>query len=252
MKRVAFVVLFFCSMLLTPSASAQEAGASAEAARELFEEGVAAEQAGRLDIARDKFRESYAVEPRLNTAINLAVALTRLGRLLEAETLLTDLSEAHPDASAADREQIGQLLVLVGEEIAIVELEVEGRDEDEVHVRVDGARMASFGASRRTSLRVDPGRHTLVVTASDGGSTEREIDVARSERIDIVLTLPPPPEALVSNGAADGRGSSLWASPWLWAGVVLVVAAAVAIPIAVASSTDQFTTDPVWGRGEVP
>ena len=54
------------------------------AARALFEEGVAAADAGDFPRAADRFERSYALRPSAVVGYNLASALSRTGRLVEA------------------------------------------------------------------------------------------------------------------------------------------------------------------------
>jgi hypothetical protein len=252
MTRVALVALLWTlpAQTVTAQEIEEEDAAAAEddgdAARALFEEGVEAEQSGRLDIARDKFRASFEIEPRLNTAINLGVVLTRLGQLLEAEALLVGLDETHPDRSEDDTRQIDELLGLVRSEIASVDLQVAGEAEGEVDVRVDGARVTSVRPNASTNVRVDPGRRVFVALTGDGRTVEEALDVSRGEQLSLELTLPP---RLVVD--EEGEESSAWQSPWLWTGIVLAVAAAIVVPIVIVTMNNQPTTDPVWGRGEV-
>lgn len=253
MTRFALATLLLAWSAPQPAAAQdREAEAPAtedgEAARALFEEGVEAEQAGRLDIARDKFRASFELEPRLNTAVNLGVVLTRLGQLLEAETLLVGLTETHPERTEDDERQIAELLELVRSEIASVDLRVAGEADGEVDVRVDGERVSAVRSGASTSVRVDPGRRVFVALTGDGRTVEEAVDVSRGERLSLELTLPPP---IVYPREGAGEESSAWQSPWLWTGIVLAVAAAIVIPIVIVTANNQPTTDPVWGRGEV-
>jgi len=69
---------------LCGAAQAQSAASETAAARELYAQGVAAAQEGRLAEAIARFERSYALAPRDATLLNLAQVQERDGRVVAA------------------------------------------------------------------------------------------------------------------------------------------------------------------------
>lgn len=128
------LILALAFILPVSSASAQsndgvdgsEAEAEAEpSARELFEEGQRAYEAGRYAETAELWQRAYALDPRPLLQFNLAQAYERLGRLSEARDAYVAYLESSPDSTeqrllaearaASLRERIAQTgVVLTG------------------------------------------------------------------------------------------------------------------------------------------
>lgn len=134
---------------------------TAAAARNLYEDGIEAAAAERLEDAIAAFERSYELSPRAATLMNLGSVEERAGRLVAAlgsyrrflATADDRLLESHGDAA---REAIGRIEARVAH-LTIVALGLEAHDE----VRLDDAVLEP--ATLGLDLPVDPGEHTLTI-----------------------------------------------------------------------------------------
>ncbi len=158
-----------------PSSAAAEDPGRQETARRLFEEGVALAQADRWAEALSAFRRSQALVRRASTSYNIANALYRLDRPVQALAELDEyasMPEVRYDAIARRRGE--ELRALVEKAVGVVRLEV---SPEAAMVFVDGRPSVALGAERR--LLLDPGNHSLRVTHEGYQSYRREIQVER-------------------------------------------------------------------------
>jgi tetratricopeptide (TPR) repeat protein len=205
-------------------------GESPQAARPLFERGLAEMDARRYTPAVLLFEESYRLNPVPVVLYNLALAHRALGHHHAAiehfERYLTQSGGDLPEGRAA---AVTSAVSSLRAELAIVRLEVAPAA---FTVNVDGrdARPAD-GA-----LTLDPGAHTLLVGAPGHVAERRELRLAPAERYVFQTTLrreptPHPP------APADARPvTSRW---WFWALVGGAVVGGVAATLAVALSTTE-------------
>lgn len=83
MVRRAIPSILALACLAAAPAAAQDEQARA---RQLFEQGVTAMDAGNLGAATRSFQQSYQLYPRASTACNMALALERSGRACDAHS----------------------------------------------------------------------------------------------------------------------------------------------------------------------
>jgi hypothetical protein len=146
----------------------------AQDARELFEQGNAATEAGRFADARDLYRRSLELEPNPASAFNLAVALTRTGEFVEAATIFEELLEgSFGGLSRTQRREVRALRREASENVAT--LRVELPPVAEVEIRVDGKRIEGAVA------HVDPGEHLVSVSSPRHRPVEDRVIVERGE-----------------------------------------------------------------------
>ena len=240
----AAVVALFAASAAPAAAQVQRI----EQARVLFEEGVAAADAGSWELAEGLFRRARALHASPALSFNHAAVLAHLDRVLEASVLLrlvvadtTALRSVRADAGALLREvepRIGRLAIIV-------------RGSVDASVAVDGVEVAT--STMGVPQPIDPGSHVVTSTrlgieiartevlVHDGEVVWANLDVPRvlTPEDPVEATMPPavPPAALaVSDGPPP---ENLAENGWLWLGVglgALAVAAAIAIPIGVATS----------------
>ncbi|MDH5491924.1 MAG: hypothetical protein OEY14_08215 [Myxococcales bacterium] len=212
------------------SAADPESAERTALARALFAEGMEHVQAERFAEGADRFRRANALHPSPNIAFNLAAALARLDRLVEATELLRELlrdGALHPrlhDEGSALLErllpQIPHLRIRLEGESAAVTVQIDGRTLDAVAIGVN--------------IPIDPGSHEI--RALRGGETiaSEDVQLGPGERREIALALPSgagvPPGALEPSPQEGGGGGI---SPWVWigagVGLVLVAAGVVAL-----------------------
>jgi hypothetical protein len=203
---LAFVV---AAALDAPSARAQNAGNQAEA-EALFDQGKAAMAAQNYPEACPKFFESNRLDEGIGTSLWLAECYEKNGQTASAwaqfrEAASLAVKEGDPrEKVARERAQtlekkLARLVVIVPTASRIAGL----------HVARDGAAVGTplWG----TSVPVDPGHHTLVVSAEEHRPTTLSIDVlpGPGEQALIVPVLadappppPPPPAPVVADVVA--------------------------------------------------
>lgn len=207
---VAFALAFSS---IPTRAAAQVADSGQEQARELFEEGLALADADRWAEALSAFRRSAALVPRPSTSYNVANALYRLDRPVEALAELDQydrMAAVRADEDAQRRSEslrellegaVGHVVLRVYPESAIV--------------FIDGRPSLLVGAERDLSL--NPGMHSLRLTNEGYQPHLREIRVERGGRQALSVELKPlPPEPApspVSIGASDAAAMRIETNP---------------------------------------
>ena len=147
------------------------------AAEALFREGRSLSDAGDIAGACAKFRESDRLDPAVGTTFNIADCEERLGHLATAWTLFDEVAQRLP---AADKRRTVSQKRAAALEPRLPKLSVKlvaGAPEG-TRVTRDGVELGS--ASLGTPLPIDPGEHTVVVSAP--GRAERPFKVIVSER----------------------------------------------------------------------
>lgn len=215
-SRLTWIVLAFASLVssgVTVRAARAQEGPAAETqaeARRLFEEGRAHAEAERWPAAVTSFEGSRALLERPSTLFNLASALVRVGRSLEALEALDVLEriadprrdramlDGVPDLRARADSSLRHVVLTVAPETALLE--------------VDGEPIE--GSGPRRELTLDPGAHSASVSLA-GFTTERaeialgqdELAVTLRPRLARVHVEPSPQSASVSiDGTARGEG----------------------------------------------
>lgn len=162
-------------------------------AQSLFAQGVALAGEERWGDAIAYFRRSRALVERPGTVFNIAVGLVRLGRATEALEALDDflrISDATSDAERRSEAQRMQELVRA----TVAELIVELAPPD-ARLVVDETERPQRG--RVHTMAVDPGRHTLRVSAPDHADARLYVSVLPGETKPITVRLTPTTGRLV-------------------------------------------------------
>ena len=248
MRRFSFTFTAFALCLAVAGACAERAAAQAAGdpnaptaaettlAREQFRAGVDAARSGRWWEALEAFTRAYELAPRPITLLNLAGAQVETGHLVEgAESYRRFIREAEGRAT----EQVPaaeEALASVEPRIARVRLEISNLARRDL-VELDDAPLSE--AVLGAELPVNPGEHVVRVERADEEIGRESFRVEEGERRipPVLLQLPLAPlEPEDEDAAVDSGGSSLFASPWFWVIVgVVVVGAAIGIGVAVAS-----------------
>ncbi len=213
-------------------------------ARLLFEDGRRLASQGRWEDAAERFRRSLDLRPTHAVRYNLAAALDRLGRLVEASELArTVVREARPAdpvrrlaenllRSASPR--IGRLTIRVEGSARGAEVSVDGRG-------VPTARLGVAGP-------VDPGPHVVAVRRGDREESRR-VQVGEGEAVEVALPSPALPEAAAAARAQTrepwrreapsqpAEGGGLLSRWWFWTAVGVVVVGATVTTTAVVLSS---------------
>jgi hypothetical protein len=163
------------------------------AARRLFSEAVADEDARRYETALEKFRRVDAVKETANVLYRIASCLDALGRKAEAlgaydaVVRLGAQDPASAEAVQASRARATQLEPSVAR-LSVV-LPADAPADTEVHVDDAPVPRESLGAS----IPLEPGRHTLRATSTGRAPFETAVQLTAGGRVAITVTLQPAP-----------------------------------------------------------
>jgi hypothetical protein len=225
-------------------------------ARRLFEEGVAAVvNDGDCATALEKFRASYALNPRPVVLFNMGACQQATGDLRGAlESLEEYLETGGEEITPEQRVQVERMVADVERQLTNVD----------VTVNVPGATILVNGVLAGTSpllapVHVDPG--TAEVTARKEGYQEATtvVVVPAGETVTVELTLremeeppPPPPPPPPPDGEDGDFWSGIWQEWWFWTavgGVVAGVSLGVGLGVGLSSESPGYSPDwIVWGR----
>ena len=243
--RLAIVT---CALVLASArASAQDAGVDAaepatsdprQAEALVLEARTAVEQA-RLADARRLLERAFELEPSPAVGFNLGLVLRDLGELVAARAMFERILGGELGELPDDRRtRVDELLREVSAGVVTLMVAVTGPPQAEV--RLDGELVGTPTAGETLRLSTDPGEHVMLATAPGFEPTDQRLELARGDvrRVDLTLASIVAPAAVARSAtergpepepAAPDDGGSVLESPWLWAGVVLAVGAAIAV-----------------------
>jgi hypothetical protein len=214
--------------------------AFADQASALKQQGLKAAQDKNWEIARERFEQSYALDPRPLTLFNLAVAQEHTGKLLAArESYAAFLEQAAPGEHETFRKIARDAIVTLDKAIPTLRIRAPGLAPADV-VEVDGQ-----DAAIDAPVPLDPGSHTVAVRRGRDAIAHKTVALDRGRRDEVELAVPvavpvlpprveprPEPSRLTfeqPTPAPPHEPPSLWRSRWFWgitAAVVLVGAGA--------------------------
>jgi hypothetical protein len=217
--------------------------AFADQASTLKQQGLKAAQDKNWEVARERFEQSYALDPRPLTLFNLAVAQEHTGKLLAArESYAAFLEQAPPGEHETFRKIARDAIPTLDKAIPTLRVRVTGLAASDV-VEVDG-----HDATIDAPIALDPGSHTVAVRRGREALAQKTVALTRGRRDEVELTVPvvpvvpavpprveprPEPARLSFEQPTPAPGprepSSLLRSRWFWgitAAVVLVGAGA--------------------------
>lgn len=183
----------------TLPASAQNA-ANKSTARALMDDGDRKRDAGDTKGALESYQAADAIMKVPTTGIEVARTLSSMGRLLEAQVIVTQLAVApprkEPAAFVSARKAAAVLASDLDARIPTLLVKVLGGGADTPSLSIDGKRLSSSADAQAHKL--DPGLHAIAVRQ---GPAEKEQNVTLVERDRKTLTVdlappPPPPVAI--------------------------------------------------------
>ena len=199
-------------------------------ARSLFERALAEIDARRYTPAVLLLEESYRLNPVPVALYNLALAHRALGHHHAAiEHFERYLTQSGGDLPAGRAEAVQNALAQLRAELATVRFDVAPTP---FAVNVDGHDAVPVDAA----LTLDPGAHTVLVTARGHTGERRELRLAPSERYVFQTTLRAEPTPHPPAGDEARPITSRW---WFWTAVGAVVVGGVAATLAVALSSTE-------------
>ncbi|WP_438025582.1 hypothetical protein [Sorangium sp. So ce233] len=183
------------ALAAAPAAAQPVSAQDQAAAQALFDEGRALAAAGKHAEACPKLEESHRLDPAIGTQYYLAECLEGLGRTASAWTLYLQVGDLAAAAGQSARasyarqraEGIAPSLVRLAIRVPDALRSVPG-----LRVERDGSLIgpAQWGAA----VPVDPGRHTVVVTAPGKKPWRHEVD-ASAPGTTVAVDVPPLEEA---------------------------------------------------------
>lgn len=224
-RRAGTFALYILFAALSASSNARAEDVEPKA-RQLFDAGVVAANAGAWERAREHFRQSYALAPRNSTLLNLAGAESHSGHLVEAgahyRSVLEGAENLAPDVRAAAEVAMAD----VSRRIAHCTIQVE-------HVRPGDTatfdeKPISFATMSGTFL-ADPGPHSIAIQRDGQPIARRMLALAEAERRTFVIRLP---AAAADKGARTG---GWYRSPWLWTAVGVVIVGSATLGVCAAA-----------------
>ena len=151
-----------------------------ECGRKAFEAGVQAFQAEDFPTALKRFRDAYRYKPHPAVALNLALAESRNGMLVEALARFDEVI-GHAEASDRLKQTARQEREVVEGNVAVLVLEVEATGS--LRATVDGKPMTGSPPT----AKLNPGLHRIVVKEGDRTLLERTVTLALRERLRIAV-----------------------------------------------------------------
>lgn len=157
--------------------------ASAQPAREAFDQGVAAFRRGRYELAIEAWNDSFRLESNADVKFNLAQAHERLGHFVEARDAYEYfLAHGRGDAETFTEARIH--IDALSERIASTSIRLVGGGEGGT-VTVDGTPRGN--TPREEPIRVAPGQHRVVVSRPGVADVVVNVTVTAGATIEIEL-----------------------------------------------------------------
>jgi hypothetical protein len=191
--------------LLPVTGFAQVSAAASAQAAELFDQGRALLSRQDFGSACPKFADSAKLEPKVGTLLNLADCEEHLGQIVSARGHWQDAANlarsAHDERAAVAQERFAAL----DPRVAKLAVTLEPGAPANVRVSRDGVELGqgSLGAE----LPVDPGTHTIVVSAA--GYADRSFSVTLEDGVRQTLAVGPGAPVLATVPALPAP-SSTW------------------------------------------
>jgi tetratricopeptide (TPR) repeat protein len=207
-RRALAVVALVLASAASPEVSAD--GSNDDARAELAT-GVAFAEQNRWEEALVAFRRAHALSPQPATLLNVAGAEAQTGRLVAATESYRRLLRT-PGLSDGLRGVARTALAAAELRVARLRISVDRRGPGD-RVLLDGR--ALITAELGGDVPVDPGAHTLLLERDGVTRARSRVALREGETRAISLRAPAPAEA--------ERSRSLFASPWFWATVGVVV-----------------------------
>lgn len=241
-------------------ASADSAAQAERAAmaRALFTEGLAHARESRFTEAIDRFSRAHELRPAPGIAYNLASALARVGRLVEASELLHWVIR-HAETPEEMRRAAQATVDRLAPRLASVQLAISGPSEG-VELRLDGAPLAF--AAVGVDVPLDPGPHRFEALRGGARVALREVELVEGAREWIELTVSPPPATapppiepvvLLPEPVREPEPPAEDLTWLAWAGGALAVALAVAgITAAILTAEQGAVAPPIPGTTTPP
>lgn len=171
-----------------PISATEDTVAKAQA-QALLTEGNQLARKGDFAAALKRYRAAHELYPSPKLLLNIGTSLRHLGRDAEAATVYEQYL-AHPQAEAQTAPTVKALLRELEQLVARITIVLNVAD---ARVSVDGRLLPE--RARRTTVRVDPGEHTIVAEMEGRQPAVSSVRVGAAQHRAVTLTLvaPGPP-----------------------------------------------------------
>jgi hypothetical protein len=248
-QTVAGIIIVYAASAMTAGAAEPSAG-DRETARSLGTQGLQALDAHEYATAERACAGAYALVKAPTVGMCLARALEGLGRLLEARDVFVEVTHlpTRPDEPAVfttARDAARTEAEALARRVPTVTLAVSGPSESTpVRLTLDGAAVNSETA--RLPRKLNPGSHTLSISATGFEPATEQITIAEGEDRRIEVSLRSSSEGLASHSpplqerqaAAQGRSTPVLA---ITVGAVGLASLLVGVSAGVAASSKHST-----------
>ncbi len=189
------------ALLLTIASHATfaQADETRDQSRAAFRKGVAAAKENNYAAARDFFIDAYKLFPHPSILLNLGIAHSKTGELVEAEQELVKFIADDGGATTDEVKSAQRTLSEVRDKLGTIALEVKPAT---AKVMLDGKPVTVL-SDKTTPIRGIGGRHTLRIEADGHKPYEQPIEIVTKIEIPLKVDLVP----------VAGAGSPLGTSP---------------------------------------
>jgi len=219
----AIVALSLFGSIAPKRAEADPTAAEVAAARELFEEGLKLEDKGQWVEALERFRKVAAVKTTPQVRFHVALCLENTGKLVDA---LVEFQRAQTDA---EKEGATSVVSASAKHVAdlkdrIPRVVVTAPTVDGLTITIDGIAVTTSLVG--SAIPLDPGKHTIVVSAPKHSSFTKDIELVERGKtlaVDAVLpatvdkpAAPAPPPPTPPSEERPTKASDAGPGPWPW------------------------------------
>ncbi|WP_438042507.1 PEGA domain-containing protein [Sorangium sp. So ce128] len=213
-----------------PRAEAQESDALTDKARQLFEDGVKAANAGKWADAHAAFLAAWGLKPHYQIASNLGVACLRVGKPRDAAEYLTRYLREAPATKVQERQRAEASLQEARAQVAAVTVRVAP---DGAEVTIDGASVGR--APLADPVFLDPGRHEVGAKLDGYVPQTRSVEATAGGTEAVVVDLQRTPAPDTTRAGAEQSGSPAPEVPWGGGRTAVLVTGGVATGVGAAA-----------------
>ncbi len=189
MRSIARPIALVLALMVAPAgAAAEPSKAEVDAAQKLFDEALALMAAGKFSEACPKLSESQRLDPGMGTKFRLAECYESAGLVGSAWLLFGEVAEDAKAAGRADREAQSRTRATALDKrvpwmTLAVPAEVSGLAG--LEVKRDGESVAAKDFGKK--LAVDPGAHTVIVTASGKKAWQQTVRALEGGSVELAV-----------------------------------------------------------------
>lgn len=214
-------------------------------AKNAYVKGKALMKKGDYAAAVEQFEEADSLVPGAAPKYQIAVCYDKLGDAAKAVKAYRNFISSNPGEKYADR------VVAAGKRISELERQLVGK----VSIKVNPPGLAGVAVTvdgnpaQGTELELEPGEHTVIVTAEGYETVTQTINVEAGEPLDVPVSLepqvtnippPPPPDDVIEDEGGSTPGMGLRIAGYTTFGITVVggVLTGVFGAMALSSSSD--------------